>query len=365
MGCAPSGSKHGGPEGQQARDTSRDIDTQIKQDRQINRFRVLLLVCCLKFFGVDVQQGAGDSGKSTFLKQMTLLYNNQFSEMEAKKLSEAIRSTTIYNIRCLCKAVEEPKDLASDKAREYLSWVLAQTDDSVEKWGRVTIHLWKDPHLKDLAAHRLLKLIPLDPNYEYFLDAAPRVFSEGYQPTNEDLLGVRMKTTGVHECLFNLPKEGIELEFVDVGGQRSERRKWMNQFDSVHLVLYFSALDNYALQLSECTENRADDDLRLFTSLLVLVPKKIPWIVFFTKVDLFPKTLEQVSFHDKYPEVPKEKATDKQYCTEYIQSQFRSKWKEKNPINFFTVCGLDRFQIADVWNTIKKDLLGKLLRANF
>jgi hypothetical protein len=37
--------------------------------------------------------------------------------------------------------------------------------------------------------------------------------------------------------------EDYEMTIVDVGGQRSERRKWLHCFENVTAVLYFVALD--------------------------------------------------------------------------------------------------------------------------
>lgn len=46
---------------------------------------------------------------------------------------------------------------------------------------------------------------------------------------------------GIHE--LHLPMEDYEMTIVDVGGQRSERRKWLHCFENVTAVLYFVALD--------------------------------------------------------------------------------------------------------------------------
>lgn len=50
-----------------------------------------------------------------------------------------------------------------------------------------------------------------------------------------------MRTTGIIELKFDL--DGTEVIIVDVGGQRSERRKWIHCFDDVTAVIYLTALD--------------------------------------------------------------------------------------------------------------------------
>ena len=39
--------------------------------------------------------------------------------------------------------------------------------------------------------------------------------------------------------------------YVDVGGQRSERRKWIQTFDDVRSVRFLSALSSYDMTLFE------------------------------------------------------------------------------------------------------------------
>ena len=43
----------------------------------------------------------------------------------------------------------------------------------------------------------------------------------------------------------------IVLRIVDVGGQRSERKKWIHCFEDVTAILFFVALSAYDLGLRE------------------------------------------------------------------------------------------------------------------
>jgi hypothetical protein len=66
-------------------------------------------------------------------------------------------------------------------------------------------------------------------------------------PTNEDVLKMRVRTTGVIEAPFQIKYQKMNLAFkmIDVGGQRSERRKWIHCFDSVTAVLFVVAISEY------------------------------------------------------------------------------------------------------------------------
>lgn len=62
-----------------------------------------------------------------------------------------------------------------------------------------------------------------------FLDNLNRLSAVDYTPTEQDLLRTRIKTTGITEIFFDL--KGLTFRVIDVGGQRSERKKWVSVRD--------------------------------------------------------------------------------------------------------------------------------------
>lgn len=57
-----------------------------------------------------------------------------------------------------------------------------------------------------------------------FFDELSRLSHPDYLPTDQDILHCRVRTTGISEEAFTV--DGMKLLVVDVGGQRSERKKW-------------------------------------------------------------------------------------------------------------------------------------------
>lgn len=57
-----------------------------------------------------------------------------------------------------------------------------------------------------------------------FYEDLDRLFRPDYKPSSEDVLRVRSKTTGISETRFEI--SNMTFRLFDVGGQRSERRKW-------------------------------------------------------------------------------------------------------------------------------------------
>jgi hypothetical protein len=89
----------------------------------------------------------------------------------------------------------------------------------------------------------------LNDSTEFFMLNIERICSKEYVPDIDDLLRVRQPTTSIIEYKFKL--SGTYFLFVDVGGQRSERRKWINCFENVTSLLFVASLSDYDLTMSK------------------------------------------------------------------------------------------------------------------
>ena len=70
-----------------------------------------------------------------------------------------------------------------------------------------------------------------------------RLFKPDYLPNDQDVLRSRLRTTGITETLFELGQ--LNYHMFDVGGQRSERKKWVHCFEGVHCLMFVAALSGY------------------------------------------------------------------------------------------------------------------------
>jgi len=62
-------------------------------------------------------------------------------------------------------------------------------------------------------------------------------------PDDQDMLHARLRTTGITETLFEMGN--LNFRMMDVGGQRSERKKWIHCFEGVQCLLFMVALSGY------------------------------------------------------------------------------------------------------------------------
>jgi GTPase SAR1 family protein len=101
--------------------------------------------------------------------------------------------------------------------------------------------------------------------HKEFLQDVNRLASPNFKPTTQDVLLARVKTTQVVMERYRI--DGIEFEMYDVGGQRSERRKWIDCFENVDAVIFVAALSEYDQSLAEAKRtNRMVEALDLFRS---------------------------------------------------------------------------------------------------
>lgn len=93
-----------------------------------------------------------------------------------------------------------------------------------------------------------------------FFEEAKRIAAADYIPSVSDVLRARTKTTGIYETRFTMGQLSIQYETIleylaaamltaysmfDVGGQRSERKKWIHCFENVTSVIFCVALSEY------------------------------------------------------------------------------------------------------------------------
>eukprot|EP00479_Gromia_sphaerica_P004225 TRINITY_DN14989_c0_g1_i1.p1 TRINITY_DN14989_c0_g1~~TRINITY_DN14989_c0_g1_i1.p1 ORF type:complete len:170 (-),score=18.08 TRINITY_DN14989_c0_g1_i1:231-740(-) len=107
---------------------------------------------------------------------------------------------------------------------------------------------------------------------------------------------MRNSTTGILETALEYRNQAFLV--VDVGGQRSERRKWLNCFEFVTCMIYVAAISEYDQQLFEDEEiNRVQESLELFEELInnrFFCNTSV--IVFLNKSDLFREKIKTVPF---------------------------------------------------------------------
>ena len=92
-------------------------------------------------------------------------------------------------------------------------------------------------------------------SFSYF-DNITRIAAPDYMPNDQDVLRSRVKTTGITETTFIIGD--LTYRMFDVGGQRSERKKWIHCFENVHCLLFLVAISGYDQCLVEDKDGVCD-----------------------------------------------------------------------------------------------------------
>lgn len=302
--------------------------------------------------------GTGESGKSTFAKQMKLLYMNGFNDEERKEYREVIFGNVSTAMKNLINAAHKFGLEIVNKEAEKIVMNIDRPRILTDKEIDAVKTLWKESAIQ--AAYQRRNEFQLHDGAQHYFDSLDRLGSPNYIPSVDDLLRSRTKTTGIIETEFMIEKSRFKL--LDVGGQRSERKKWIHCFDGVTAILYCVALSEYDQLLYEDGKtNRMHEALRVFkdicTNEFLL---DIPMIIFFNKKDLFEEKIKKSDLTCCWPEYNGGKNFEN--ALDFIENKFLTQnTNTKKPIYTHTTVATDTKNVKVVFETCKDIILHKVL----
>ncbi|RNA26252.1 guanine nucleotide-binding G(s) subunit alpha [Brachionus plicatilis] len=280
---------------------SKQIDRELKKSSHLQSIKLLLL-------------GTGESGKSTILKQMRIIYISGFSTEERIEKIYDIKSNIRDAILSILDSMQrftfqlETEQLI--ECAEFLfenSHLLAsktnnQDEKIIEKlWDCIEV-LWADKNVKECAKHG--NEYHLIDSAEYFLDRIAAIRTKNYLPTNQDILRCRVLTTGICETQFQL--KNVNFQILDVGGQRDQRKKWIQCFNGVTAIMFVVDISSFNMTLREDKNvNRLRESLNSFRQIWInRYLFNTPVLLFLNKYDLFVKKIlhENFKLGDYFPE---------------------------------------------------------------
>lgn len=300
--------------------------------------------------------GSGESGKSTILKQMKIIHQNGYSQEELLMYKTTVYKNLVDCAKAIVKALAEfglsvgpegaeppqeenqPIDettnnntstdnneisttdnndkqvttttatkkvepVTDEELQYVMSYTVEPDPDTIldPELTRIVNKLWAHPVVKHLFAHKRSQFYIMD-SAPYFFSHVDRIGHPDYKPTVADILRARIKTTGIYETRFDMG--GMNILMYDVGGQRSERKKWIHCFDNVTLIIFCVALSEYDQGLlEESKQNRMAESLVLFDSVV-----NSRWFVrtsvvlFLNKIDVFTDKLPNSPLENYFPD---------------------------------------------------------------
>jgi GTPase SAR1 family protein len=309
--------------------------------------------------------GTGESGKSTIFKQMQVLYDEKgFSEYELQTFRQVVRRNVVESMQVLLLGCEQFQFKLRNPRSDLSGRVVLALDPLANDfWVGDVIdhikHLWaNEPAIKKAYDERS-KLQLLD-SAVYFFENVDRIGSAEYTPTRDDILRARLRTSGIVERTFNI--QNVNFKFLDVGGQRNERRKWIHCFDQVTAIIFMTAVSEYDQCLYEDEkQNRLHESLQVFSTIANNpVFSKSTILLFLNKIDLFEDKIKRVSLKVAFPEYSGDNSF--QNASEYITNKYLELSNDKKRLIFaHLTCATDTKNVSRVFEACKITILSSNL----
>jgi len=315
MGC-----NSGKPEDHERNESVDQIIRKVKKESR-DEIKLLLL-------------GTGESGKSTIAKQMRIIHGGGFTKEELQRARIILIANAIISMKCIVEAAKkmgievreenkerskffenlniEPLDLKAGVLQELKpEYTTPEIISDINS-------LWKDPGIQETFEKR--NNFQIMDSARYCFDNLSKFSQKDYVATESDLLYSRERTSGVVETLFKINETNFRM--VDVGGQRSERNKWIHCFEDVTAIIYCVALNEYDMKLMEDQNvNRMKESLELFGELCNSKWfTKTSIILFLNKYDLFEEKIKTTDLSILFPDY--KDGPDPQKAKQFIQDQF-------------------------------------------
>ncbi|KAJ3425792.1 guanine nucleotide-binding protein subunit alpha [Anaeramoeba flamelloides] len=328
----------------------REINDELDREKEEMEQEIKLLVL-----------GTGDSGKTTFIKQIQILYKEGFTENDKKLYRNVIRNNLLSHAKILvnaCRNLDIPLESSNEEIAEEIIEIPEVKNGKIEVEQYEMIQaLWSDSALKHAYERRSEFQLP--DTADYYLDDVERIMDDEFTPNTRDILNCRIPTSGVRLLNFNI--DGIPWRVVDVGGQRSERRKWIHQFDNVTTLIYVVAVSEYNQKLYEKDGiNRLDESLVLFTKTINnKFFKKKNCVILFNKYDLFSEKIKIQDLKVCFPKYKGGKNVEK--ASKYIKNVFykAGKNRKRRLYHQFTV-GTQTSDIEKVFEIVDKAVANEI-----
>uniref|UniRef100_A0A8C9WUC9 Guanine nucleotide-binding protein subunit alpha n=1 Tax=Scleropages formosus TaxID=113540 RepID=A0A8C9WUC9_SCLFO len=304
-------------EAKESKRINAEIEKQLRRDKRDARRELKLLLL-----------GTGESGKSTFIKQMRIIHGAGYTDEDKRGFIKLVYQNIFTSMQAMIRAMENLKILYKFEQNKVKEIVEKQV-----------LSVWRRQH------------------FNFYLSDLDRIADPSYLPTQQDVLRVRIPTTGIIEYPFDL--QSIIFRMVDVGGQRSERRKWIHCFENVTSIMFLVALSEYDQVLVESdNENRMEESKALFRTIITY-----PWfqnssvILFLNKKDLLEEKIMYSHLVDYFPEFDGPQR-DAQAAREFILKMFVDLNPDSDKIIYshFT-CATDTENIRFVFAAVKDTIL--------
>jgi GTPase SAR1 family protein len=303
--------------------------------------------------------GTGESGKSTIFKQMQILYQEGFSDFEKSTFRHVVRRNVVEAMQTLLHGCEKFGFHYSSHGSAVAAKFMVDLDPlAADFWQGEIVGYVKELWRKERALRQAFEIrskLQLLDSAEYLFENIERIGNPDFTPNKDDILRARLRTSGIVERMFKI--KNVDFKFLDVGGQRNERRKWIHCFEGVTAVIFVAAISEYDQVLYEDEKgNRKHEAVRVFDNICnSKYFSSTAMILFLNKQDLFEDKIKRVSLRVCFPEYRGSDSFDE--ASEYIKAKFVEVNKLEKMVFCHLTCATDTGQVERVFEACKLVIL--------
>jgi len=293
---------------------------------------------------------------------MKILHTEGYTQKELIGFNKVLVSNTLIGIQKLIHEVDRYGLFLQNDNQERAKQISGLNENDVKELDEISVEniekLWQDPSIQTTWQRRNEYQLPDSTDY---CMSNIRTFSvPDYVPTKDDVLRVRIRTTGISEITFAL--NSCPFRMMDVGGQRSERKKWIYCFEDVTAIIYCFSLNEYDMSLYEDEKvNRMVESLELFEE--ICNSKwftKTAIIIFMNKSDLFKEKISKVDLNVLFEDYKGGRNYDN--GIEFLEEKFHSLNRQQGKKLFVHVTtATDTENIKVVFNAAKEIIVSQSL----
>uniref|UniRef100_A0A8C4QJK4 Guanine nucleotide-binding protein subunit alpha-11 n=1 Tax=Eptatretus burgeri TaxID=7764 RepID=A0A8C4QJK4_EPTBU len=151
--------------------------------------------------------GTGESGKSTFIKQMRIIHGSGYTDEDRRGFIKLVYQNIFIAMQAMTRAMETLKILYKYEQNKENAQLIREVDvEKVASFEAPYVEaiklLWSDPGIEECYDRR--REYQLSDSTKYYLSSIDRIALPHYLPTQQDVLRVRVPTTGIIEYPFDL-----------------------------------------------------------------------------------------------------------------------------------------------------------------
>ncbi|KAF9425659.1 guanine nucleotide-binding protein subunit alpha [Entomortierella beljakovae] len=257
--------------------------------------------------------GPSETGKTTVLKQLKLLYGKKGLESERQTYRRVVHLNVMKAMQGLVEGLHATNTPLGNPENEEHVEILSELESTLKRYSISAVNqinpaiprkiteakaesdmfLELVPSIKALWADSGIQstynkggiLLNIQDSAKYFLDEIDRIAEPEYVPTDNDIIQARVRTLAVTEHIFNI-----------------DNVAYSPYFDDVNAIIFMAALSAYDQNCEDDPKlNRLQECLVLFNE---IANHKLfgmtSMILFLNKIDVFQRKLEQGSLVSKY-----------------------------------------------------------------